>query len=135
MSRLSPGRFALESGALLAVSALVLAFAWSRATGDAPAYAASGFLAMSLPAFAAGFWLTGTHGRAGGGFVLALGAGLTVRAVLLAVVVAAAARRGPDALVGALSGLAAGFEPLTIYEMIWFSRRAHRGPADAKGRA
>jgi len=86
---------------------------------------------MALPVVGAGWWLARAHGRAGGSFVIALGTGSVVRAALLAFVVATAARRGSDALVGALAGLAAGFLPLTAFEMLWFSRRAHRVSAEA----
>jgi hypothetical protein len=96
------------------------------ASGERFAWAVRGFLAMALPVLGAGWWLAREHGRAGGAFVLALGAGFILRAAFLAIVVAAAARRGPDALTGALGGLAAGFVPLTAFEMLWFSRRAHR---------
>ncbi len=90
---------------------------------------------MALPVIGAGWWLARAHGRAGGSFVIALGTGFVLRAALLALVVATAARRSPDALVGALAGLAAGFLPLTAFEMLWFSRRAHRASAEATGGA
>ena len=135
MSRFSPGRFAAEAGAISALSALALVFALGGAAGDRFAWAARGFLAMALPVIGAGWWLAREHGRAGGAFVIALGAGFILRAALLAVVVATAARRGPDALVGALAGLAAGFVPLTAFEMLWFTRRAHRASAEATGGA
>ena len=78
---------------------------------------------MALPVIATGAWLAYEQGRAGVSFVIALGTGLFMRAVLLVAVVVGAANQGPGALKGALAGLAIGFVPVTAFEMVWFSRR------------
>jgi len=87
-------------------------------------WAMGGFVAMALPVIATGAWLAHEQGRAGVSFVVGLGTGLLIRAMLLVAVVVGAASEGPAALKGALAGLAIGFVPATAFEMIWFSRRA-----------
>jgi len=108
--------------AALAGGALSLAL---RGTASATsAWAMAGFAAMALPVIATGAWLAHEQGKAGVSFVIALGTGLLIRAMLLVVVVVGAASQGPAVLKGALAGLAIGFVPVTAFEMIWFSRRA-----------
>jgi len=107
-------------------------FACLRGTAvDTSTWATAGFLAMAIPTIATGAWLAHEQGRAGASFVVALGSGLVLRAGLLAVVVAVAARRGDPSLRGALYGLALGFVPAIAFELIWFARRAHGARAAA----
>jgi len=118
-------RFVAGSGvcAALAASALAAGVVWSGTPFSA--WAAAGFVAMAAPVIAAGAWLAHEQGRSGVAFTIALGTGLVTRALLLAIVVAAAARAGGPALTAALAGLATGFAPLTAYEWFWFARRAY----------
>ena len=104
------------------------------AASDVSAWAIAGFAAMALPVVATGVWLAREQGRAGMSFVVALGAGLLIRATLLALVVAGAASEGGGALKGALAGLAIGFVPVTAFELIWFSRRTHGARPQAEWR-
>lgn len=123
MSRSSPASFALGAGAVSAVAAPALALVLRNASGDASPWAVVGLLAMAVPAVACGAWLAREHGRVGPSFLIALGTGWALRAVLLAAVVVAALREGPGAIRGALTGLAVGFVALTTFEMFWFARR------------
>jgi len=124
VTRSLTSNFAGGAGLTAVVAGGVLAFATRGAAADSR-WALAGFLAMALPIIAAGAWLAHQQGRAGVSFVVALGTGLSLRAVLLAVVVATAARQGRPALEGAIAGLALGFVPMTVYEMVWFARRVH----------
>jgi hypothetical protein len=107
-----------------AIAAGVLLAGLSGSTGEASAWAMAGFGAMAFPIIVTGAWLAHEQGRAGVAFVIALSVGLLLRAGLLAIVVAAAARQGEPSLLPALSGLVLGFVPLTAFEMTWFARRA-----------
>jgi len=115
------------SGATIsaALAAVALVLGLRGVASDTSAWAMAGFVAMALPVIAAGVWLAYERGRAGVSFVVALGAGLLMRAALLVVVVAGAAHQGEAALIGALVGLAVGFVPVTAFELVWFARRAH----------
>jgi len=92
-----------------------------------------GFFAMAVPAIVGGVWLAHEHGRSGSRFVLALGTGLLTRLVLAALAAFGASRSGGTATTGLLAGLAAGFAPVTVLEMIWFSRaRVRSGVPSAR---
>jgi len=117
-------RFGAGAALTAAVAAGVLLLGLRGAASEALAWAMAGFVAMSVPIIVTGAWLAHEQGRAGAAFVVALAAGLLLRAGLLAIVVAAAARQGESSLLPALSGLVLGFVPLTAFEMIWFARRA-----------
>ena len=108
--------------AMFAAAALILGL--RGAASVTSSWAMGGFAAMALPLIATGAWLAHEHGRAGVSFVLGLGLGLLTRAVLLIVIVVGAASQGSGTLKGALAGLAVGFVPVTVFEMIWFARRA-----------
>jgi len=122
-------KFAAGAALTATFASGVLLLGLRGATGEASAWAMAGFAAMAFPIIATGAWLAHEQGRAGVAFVVALAAGLLLRAGLLAIVVAAAARRGEPSLLPALSGLALGFVPLTAFEMIWFARRARGASA------
>ncbi len=111
--------------AVAAASGAALALLLRGVADDATLGGVAGFLAMTLPLLAAGTWLASRQGRPGPQFLVALGSGIVLRAVLLAMVVALAVHRGGPTLAGALAGLTAGFLPLTVFEMIWFARRSH----------
>jgi hypothetical protein len=107
-----------------AVATVVLSAAASFVVlRSASAWTLYGFAAMAIPGLVSGAWMVRSHGRPGAGFVLALGTGVTLRVVLLSIVVAVAARQGSAELTQTLAGLAFGFVPLTVFELVWFARR------------
>lgn len=89
-------------------------------------WAARGFLAVAVPGIAGGMWLVREHGRDGSGFVWALGAGFVARLVLAAICAFGASKAGNSATTGLVSGLAAGFVPVTALEMVWCARARTR---------
>lgn len=88
----------------------------------ASAWATKGFLAMAIPGIIGGAWLAREHGRPAQRFLIALAMGFVTRLVLAGLAAFYAARAGEGAGTALLSGLAAGFVPLMIFEMIWFNR-------------
>jgi hypothetical protein len=104
-------------------SAVALAIGAAAITRSGP-FALGGFLAMALPGIASGLWLVRAHGRPGGGFVIGLASGFVARLVLTAVGAFFAARAGDGAPIALLTGLAAGFVPMFLWEMVWFGRAA-----------
>ncbi len=126
--------FASRATISAALAAVALLLVLRGVGSDTSAWAIAGFVAMALPVIATGTWLAHEQGRAGVSFVIALGTGLFMRAVLLVVVVVGAANHGPGALKGALAGLAIGFVPVTAFEMLWFSRRVHGVRPEAEWR-
>jgi hypothetical protein len=86
------------------------------------AWAAKGFLAMAIPGIAGGAWLAREHGRSAKRFLVALATGFVTRLILAALSAFFAARTGNGAGTALLAGLAAGFVPLMIFEMVWFVR-------------
>jgi len=132
VTRGSSVRFAACAALTAAIAAGVLFLALQGSAPEASAWAMAGFAAMALPTLLTGAWLAHEQGRVGVAFVIAMSAGLLLRAGLLAVVVGAAARQGPPSLAPALYGLVLGFVPLTAFEMIWFARRARIGVAPAR---
>lgn len=88
---------------------------------------------MAVPVLLSGTWLAREQGRSGAMFLVAFGTGLVARAALLAAVVATAARLGGPALPASLLGLALGFAPVTIFELVWFARRARGTGLEAGG--
>jgi len=83
-----------------------------------------GWLAAALPGVGGGAWLAGRFGRPGAGFLVALGVAMGWRFVAVAAGVAAALRAGDPAPWTFLLGFGAGFLPLAVFEVVWFSRRA-----------
>jgi hypothetical protein len=77
---------------------------------------------MAAPGIAGGLWLTREHGRSAKRFLVALATGFVTRVGLAALAAVLAARAGNGAGTALLAGLAAGFVPLMIFEMIWFVR-------------
>lgn len=132
MIRSSPASFAIGAGAVSAVGTPAVAIVLRSAADGASEWGVLGFLAMALPAVACGAWLAREHGRLGASFMVALGTGWALRAAFLVAVVVAALRRGPGALSGSLTGLAAGFVALTAFEMIWFARQKRGGSFSAE---
>ena len=120
--------------AALAGGAALLA--WTSRDGVLPAvWVVGGFLAMALAGVAGGAWLVREHGRAGSRFVAVLQAGMLVRLVLAATVAMGAANAGGSAMVASMAGLAAGFLPVMVFEMLWFARSRENGGARTETRA
>jgi hypothetical protein len=114
--------FVLGALGAAAIGAVALYFAFRNADRLASGWAAKGFLAMALPGIAGGAWLAREHGRSAARFLAALATGFITRLVLAALAAFFAARAGDGAGTALLSGLAAGFVPLMIFEMTWFVR-------------
>jgi hypothetical protein len=77
---------------------------------------------MAVPGVLGGAWLAREHGRSPTRFLIALAAGFVTRLVLAGSAAFFAARAGGGAGLALLAGLAAGFVPLTAFEMFWFVR-------------
>jgi hypothetical protein len=108
------------TAALVGAGALV---AWTSRGGVLPAgWVIKGLLATAVPGVAGGAWLAHEHGRAGSRFVVALQAGMLARLVLAAVVAMGAAQAGGTAMSASMAGLAGGFVPVMVFEMVWFAR-------------
>jgi len=114
--------FALGASVAASVGAAALLLWFSGDDRLASAWAAKGFLAMALPGIAGGAWLAREHGRSAQRFLIALAAGFVTRLVLAGSAAFFAAKAGGGAGLALLFGLAAGFVPLTAFEMIWFVR-------------
>src|SRR5262245_29104445 len=112
--------FAIGALASASVGGAVLAVAMPSG------WSAAAFAATACPGLVAGTLLAHVHGRTGGAFPLVVGLGLLVRLVAAASVTALAARTGGPALPAALSGLVAGFVPVTAFETWWFARKSLR---------
>jgi hypothetical protein len=106
-----------------AVTAALSASASFAVLRSASAWTLCGFAAMAIPSLVSGTWMARSHGRSGAGFVLALGTGVTLRILSLSIVVAFAARQGGAELTQTLAGLAFGFIPLMVFELVWLARR------------
>jgi hypothetical protein len=112
--------FALSASAVAAVGAAALIAGFWGSDRMASAWAAKGFLAMAVPGITCGSWLAREHGRSASRFLIALATGFIIRLVLAALAAFFAAK--VDAGAALIAGLAAGFVPLTAFEMIWFLR-------------
>jgi hypothetical protein len=112
--------FGLGASLAAAVGAAAL-FPWL--SGDdrlASAWATKGFLAMAMPGLVGGAWLAHEHGRPSPRFLIALAMGFFSRLVLAGLAAFFATKAGAGAAL--IAGLAAGFVPLTAFEMVWFMR-------------
>lgn len=90
---------------------------------------------MALPGIAGGAWLAREHGRGGSGFVSVLQAGMLVRLVFAALVAMGADKAGGSAMAASMAGLATGFLPVMLFEIVWFARAGERGGARRETRA
>ena len=127
-------KFALGAVAAATAGGALLAFGLAGRDAAAIFWAAIGFASMVVPGLACGIWLAYEHGRPGSRFVAAIGTGFLLRLVLAGACAFGAARAGGSAGTGLLSGLAAGFVPVTLFEMVWFaSRLRERFQPEARG--
>ena len=127
-------KFALGAAAAAVVGGALLAFGLAGRDAAVTFWAAAGFAAMVVPGLGCGIWLAYEHGRPGSRFVAAIGTGFVLRLVLAGACAFGAARAGGSAGVGLLSGLAAGFLPVMLFEMVWFaSRMRTRVQPEARG--
>ncbi len=107
---------AVAAGAALAASAIASAAGWPLSwtlCGWAPAAAAG---------VGGGAWLAHMVGRAGHGFFVAFGSAAAFRLLTLVVGLALALHGGRPAVGGFLSGFAAAFVALAVFEALWFVR-------------
>jgi hypothetical protein len=109
---------ALTAASIGAATTLPLFAGNDRAAAE---WAAAGFLAMAVPSILCGICLEREHGRPGPRFLLVLVAGFGARVVLAALTSIFAAKA--SAATALIAGLAAGFVPLTAFEMAWFARK------------
>ena len=114
--------FVLGASTAASLGVVVLLAGYARADRVAAGWAATGFLAMALPGVAGGAWLAREHGRSASRFIVALATGFVTRLAAAAVAVFFESRAGGGAGPALLSGLAAGFVPVTLFEMAWFVR-------------
>lgn len=116
-------RFAWKAGAILILSGLSASAAALRGKGSV-SWALLGWAAAALPGLVAGIVLAERHGKPGSGFVLALGAGILTRFVVVLGSLGAALVAGGGAYRPWLLGVVLGYVPMEIFEIVWFHRRA-----------
>jgi hypothetical protein len=83
---------------------------------------------MAAPGIAAGAWMARVHGTPGPRFLVAMSAGLATRVLLATSVAIGASGDAAQVRTGLVVGLAAGFVPVLVFEMLWFAGAA-RSPA------
>jgi len=117
--------------ALAALAGGVALLPWALRAADAARLAAgAGFASVAIPTVAGAALLARTHGRAGHGFLVALGVAMAARLALAAgTLIATGIRLGSDAMGPAALGIAAGFVPAIAYEVAWFARARSEAPA------
>jgi hypothetical protein len=125
----STAGFAIGAAASASLGGCALVLAVPNLAASAWGWAAAAFLVTACPGIVFGVLLEHLHGRQGGAFPLAVGAGLLVRLGLAGLVTVLAAREGGSAIPADLLGLATGFVPVTAFETWWFARKTmeHRG--------
>jgi len=128
-------RFALGALATTAVSAVGIGWWLAGRDSAVTSWASIGFVVTAAPGIVIGSWLAAEHGHTGSRFLIAIAAGFVTRLVLAAVAAFGAAKAGGAAGFGLISGLAAGFVPLTAFEMIWFVARQRASGLPTETRA
>lgn len=86
------------------------------------AWSLSGWLILAAVGAADGVWLNLRYGQAGSGFLLAMVTGMLARMLVVGIGTFLAFRAGEAAPWAFLAGVAAGFVPLQVFEVIWFLR-------------
>lgn len=82
-----------------------------------------GFGAAVVPGLGAGMILARRHGQPGPGFLVALGTGILARFVVVLASLAWALRAGDGAYRPWLLGVALGYVPMELFEIVWFHRQ------------
>lgn len=128
---MSGGRPARYAAGAAAVGAAAGAALWVGAAGFSTGrwWAVAAWAGMVAAGVAGGAWLASQYGKAGAGFVLAAGAGMLARAVFVVAGLATAAGRGAGPRNAFVAGLAAGYVPLQVYEIVWFFLAGRRSAA------
>ncbi len=113
--------YLLRSGALAALLAVLLTFAFASSGGAALAFALLGWAPMALLGTAGGAWAVSRFGRPGPAFPLAVLTCILLRLVLGLGFLALAAWF--EQVVACLAGSLATFATMQVFEMLWFWRR------------
>ncbi len=126
------GRWIAAASVVTALGAVVVV-PWASSLGPgAVGWAASAWAAMAIVGIAAGAWLVNEYGRAGSGFVVAMGTGILLRSMVALGWVAWSLRAGGGAHRPCLAGLAAAYVPLQVLEVAWFHRAGRRREAERR---
>lgn len=126
MSGPGTGRFAVVSIAIVTASGLVVAAIAGPRGEPFLRWSLSGWSIMAGIGVATGLWMVRVHGRAGSGFMTALGTGMLARLFVSAAGAFVASRQGIEAVWAYLPGLVSGYLPLQVFEMAWFYRKTRR---------
>lgn len=113
----------------VACASVVLGLVLLRAP-DRVGWVIAGWGTMSLCGILGGGWLAREHGHPGAGFVVALGSAMILRSIAALAVLGWALASGGGAYAPCIAGIAAGFVPQMVFEVVWFYRsgkRAGRG--------
>jgi hypothetical protein len=108
-------------GVALAAGSAVVAAAWLLGRADL-AWALAGWGSAAAIGVAGGAWMAARQGLPGGGFVVALLAGMLARLLAVGAGAALAASVGGGALWAFVGGFFAGFVPLAVWEALYFYR-------------
>ncbi len=124
MTPLGPGRYAVGSSVVSAVSGGILAALASLHSGAAVRWGLLGWLLMAVVGVAGGAWAVSHHGDPAPGFLVAVGTCMLLRLVFAAAGAVAASTVETEALYAFLIGLGAGYVPTQVFEMSWFLKRS-----------
>jgi hypothetical protein len=125
-------QYARGAAAVAAASAVALSLAVLGPLAGQGRWAAMGWGGMVVIGVAGGAWLAARHGQRGSGFLVAFGAGMLTRLVVIGIGSWFAALTGGAALGAFLVGLGLGFAPLLIYEVVWFYREGRTPFSDTR---
>jgi len=115
--------FAIGATVSASLGGCALVLAVPQLAASAWGWSAAAFVVTACPGILFGTLLEHLHGRQGGAFPLAVGAGLLVRLGAAGLVTILAAKDGGTAIPADLLGLATGFVPVTAFETWWFARK------------
>jgi len=115
--------FAIRGGVVCVAAGTAAAIAAAPAGPATLAWVLAGWTVPAAAGLAGGARMAELRGRAGPGFLVALGICMLARLAGVALGAGAAAWVGPAAVGPYLAGLAAGYVPLQAYELVWFVRQ------------
>ena len=128
-------RYGLSGAAIAAVGGSAV-LPWSSASGaESLRWALLGWGLMSFAGLSGGAWLAREHGRPGTGFVVAMGTSMLARLFAAGTSLAGALLSGDGSYRACLVGLAAGYVPLQVFEILWFYRLPGRAAGGALANA
>ncbi len=119
-------RYALNAGAVSAVSGGSLAGGFAYLAAPGAAWAAAGFLVVAATAAGCGAWLAACHGRSPLAFLRALAGGALLRFLAIFGGAGLGVWQGRTQALGYLTGAGAAYGPLIGLELAWFLRRGWR---------